>query len=214
MRKSETVMELAAQRVVVVVRGATKEEGLQASIACIKGGIKAIEVAYTNLYASDIIRELQERYADDATVSIGAGTVLDAVTARQAILAGARYIVSPSFNHETAQLCNLYNVPYIPGCMTLTEMTTALSAGCEVIKLFPGSAFGPKYISAIKGPLPQVGIMVTGGVSLANAADWFQAGVDAIGIGGEFNALAAKGDFDAITEIAKNYKVLASSSKN
>ena len=111
----------------------------------------------------------------------------------------------PSFNYETAVLCNRYAVPYIPGCMTITEIVSAMETGVEIVKLFPGSAYGPKYISAIKGPLPHVSLMVTGGVNRDNAAEWFEAGVDAIGIGGEFNKLAAKGEYNKITEIANEY---------
>lgn len=168
MTKSDTIIELKKQKIVAVIRGNTKEEGLQASIACIKGGIKAIEIAYTNQYAGQIIKELVDLYQDDQSVCIGAGTVLDAVTARDAILAGANYVVSPSFHAETAKMCNLYSTPYIPGCITLTEITTALEAGSEIIKLFPGSTLSPAYISTVKAPIPQVSVMVTGGVGLNN----------------------------------------------
>lgn len=89
-------------------------------------------------------------------------------------MAGAKYIVSPAFNQETAIICNRYGIPYIPGCMTIKEIITAMEYGCEIIKLFPGSAFGPNYINAIKGPLPYVSLMVTGGVNLNNAAEWFK----------------------------------------
>ncbi|VKU29196.1 keto-hydroxyglutarate-aldolase/keto-deoxy-phosphogluconate aldolase [Streptococcus pneumoniae] len=159
MTKSDTIIELKKQKIVAVIRGNTKEEGLQASIACIKGGIKAIEIAYTNQYAGQIIKELVDLYQDDQSVCIGAGTVLDAVTARDAILAGANYVVSPSFHAETAKMCNLYSTPYIPGCITLTEITTALEAGSEIIKLFPGSTLSPAYISAVKAPIPQVSVI-------------------------------------------------------
>lgn len=188
MTKSDTIIELKKQKIVAVIRGNTKEEGLQASIACIKGGIKAIEIAYTNQYAGQIIKELVDLYQDDQSVCIGAGTVLDAVTARDAILAGANYVVSPSFHAETAKMCNLYSTPYIPGCITLTEITTALEAGSEIIKLFPGSALSPAYISAVKAPIPQVSVMVTGGVGLNNIPQWFAAGADAVGIGGMINS--------------------------
>ena len=97
-------------------------------------------------------------------------------------MAGAKYIVSPAFNQETAIICNRYGIPYIPGCMTIKEIITAMEYGCEIIKLFPGSAFGPNYINAIKGPLPYVSLMVTGGVKLA-----------------------AKGQFETIKEIAQKY---------
>ena len=154
-------------------------------------------MAYTNTSASEIIKQLCEIYKEDQEVCIGAGTVLDAPTARMAILAGAKYIVSPSFDKETAILCNRYGIPYIPGCMTIKEIVTAMEAGSEIIKLFPGSA--------IRSPLPQVSLMVTGGVNLDNVQDWFKAGVDAIGVGGELNKLGAQGKFDEVTEIASQY---------
>lgn len=205
MSKSKTIINLKKQGVIVVVRGNTKEQGLAISKACIAGGIKAIEVAYTNMHASAIISELLEIYNDDDSICIGAGTILDAPTAKSAIAAGANYIVSPSFNQETAVLCNRYNIPYIPGCMTITEIVTAMEMGSELVKLFPGSAFGPGYVKAITSPLPHASLMVTGGVKLDNIDEWFRAGVDAIGIGGEFNTLGTKGEFDKITTIAKQY---------
>ncbi|MEG0548874.1 MAG: bifunctional 2-keto-4-hydroxyglutarate aldolase/2-keto-3-deoxy-6-phosphogluconate aldolase, partial [Coprobacillus sp.] len=171
----------------------------------IQGGLKAIEMAYTNPNASEVIRSLTELYKNDNEVCIGAGTVLDSETARMAILAGAKYIVSPSFNNETAVMCNRYGIPYIPGCMTITEIVTAMEAGSEIVKLFPGSAFGASYVGAIKSPLPQVSLMVTGGVKLDNLKQWFDAGVDAVGVGGELNKLGEQGQFDEITKIAKEY---------
>lgn len=208
MSRSDVIRQLKEQGLVVVVRGEDKTEGLKASIACIEGGITAVEVAFTNPEAGQIIKELSKDYKDDETVLIGAGTVLDPYTARQAILEGARYVVSPSFNEEVAKVCNLYTIPYIPGCMTLTEITRALEAGCEMIKLFPGSVFEPNYLSAIKAPMPQVSVMVTGGVNLTNVQTWFGAGADALGVGGEFNKLASQGDFDTIREKAKAYVAL------
>lgn len=205
MKKSEVIMELKKQGVVAVIRGNSLEEGVNISKACIQGGLKAIEMAYTNANASEIIRSLTELYKHDSKVCIGAGTVLDSETARMAILAGAKYIVSPSFNHETAIMCNRYGVAYIPGCMTITEIVTAMEAGSEVIKLFPGSAFGPSYVGAIKSPLPQVSLMVTGGVKVDNLKEWFDAGVDAVGVGGELNKLGEQGKFDEITRIASEY---------
>lgn len=208
MSRSDVIRQLKEQGLVVVVRGEDKTEGLKASIACIEGGITAVEVAFTNPEAGQIIKELSKDYKDDETVLIGAGTVLDPYTARQAILEGARYVVSPSFNEEVAKVCNLYTIPYIPGCMTLTEITRALEAGCEMIKLFPGSVFEQSYLSAIKAPMPQVSVMVTGGVNLTNVQTWFGAGADALGVGGEFNKLASQGDFDTIREKAKAYVAL------
>lgn len=208
MDKAQLITKLKEQRMVVVVRGGNQSDGIKTATAAIKGGITAIEVAYTNPQASDIISTLNKQYHENEDVLIGAGTVLDAITARQAILSGAKYIVSPSFSSEVAEVCHLYAIVYIPGCMTPTEITTALKAGCEMIKLFPGSVFTPAYISSLKAPLPQVMIMVTGGISLETAGAWFAAGADAIGIGGEFNKLATQGNFTTITEIARQYRDL------
>ena len=205
MTKSEIILELKKQGVVAVIRGYSFEEGYQASKACIQGELKAIEVAYTNNSANEIIKQLNKDYINKNHILIGAGSVLDAETARLAIISGAKYIVSPYFNKETATMCNRYGVPYIPGCMTIREIVEAMEAGSEIIKLFPGSTFGPQYIKAIKSPLPQVSLMVTGGVNLKNAHEWFEAGVDAIGIGGELNQLASHSQYEQITKIANEY---------
>lgn len=207
MIKSKILLQLMQGKIVAVIRGNSQEEAFQAAQACIKGGISAIEIAYTNSKASQVIEQLVTQYTNQEQVVVGAGTVLDSETARMAILAAAKFIVSPAFNLQTAKLCNRYAIPYLPGCMTLSEITTALEAGCEIIKIFPGGTLGTSFISSLKAPLPQVQIMVTGGVNLTNAKDWFLSGVTAIGIGGEFNKLAALGEFDKITEMAKQYKI-------
>ncbi|MBK1812139.1 bifunctional 4-hydroxy-2-oxoglutarate aldolase/2-dehydro-3-deoxy-phosphogluconate aldolase [Clostridium sp. YIM B02505] len=205
MIKIKVLKALESCGVVAVVRGNTKEVGVSISEACIKGNVKAIEVAYTNKFANDIIKELSDKYKNDDEVVIGAGTVLDPETARLAILSGAKYIVSPSFNEDTAILCNRYKVPYIPGVMTINEIVKAHEIGVDVVKVFPGNAFGPSYIGAIKGPLPYANIMVTGGVNLDNIDVWKKAGVDLVGIGGELNKLGEDGKFDEITELCSRY---------
>ncbi|MDU2163256.1 MFS transporter [Intestinibacter bartlettii] len=141
----------------------------------------------------------------DGKLVIGAGTVLDAETARAAMLAGAKYIVSPGFDLETAKICNRYKVPYLPGIMTINEIITAHEAGVDFVKLFPGSAFGQGYVKAIKGPLPYANIMVTGGVNIDNIDSWIKAGVDAVGIGGELNKLGEEGKFEEITAVCEQY---------
>lgn len=211
MTKSSTIIALKTAAIVAVIRGNNSEEAFKAAQACIKGGMTAIEVTYTNPEASRIIQQLTTHYSARSDILIGAGTVLDAETARLAILAGATYIVSPSFSIETAKLCNRYAVPYIPGCLTLTEMVSALESGCEVIKLFPGSLANPSYISTIKAPLPQISLMVTGGVNLSSVSEWIQAGADIVGIGGDFNTFIANAEFDKITELAKAYQNVLSS---
>lgn len=205
MKRAKTVLKLTEAGIIAVVRGESKEEAIRASHAVIAGGIVGIELTFTVPQADEVIQELVEVFADQPQVLIGAGTVLDAVTARLAIMAGANYIVSPSFDEETARICNLYQVPYLPGCMTITEMKTALQYGVDIIKLFPGSAFGPGIVSAFRAPMPQLNIMPTGGVSLDNMEEWFKAGVVAVGVGGNLLATAATGDFDKVTEIAKQY---------
>jgi len=205
MIKINTLKALKDCGVVAVVRGDSKEVGVEISKACVKGGVKAIEVAYTNKFANDIIREVSEIYAGQDDVVIGAGTVLDAETARGAMLAGAKYIVSPAFDAETAKICNRYKVPYLPGVMTINEIISAHEAGVDFVKLFPGSAFGQGYVKAIKGPLPYANIMVTGGVNVDNLDSWIKAGVDTVGIGGELNKLGEEGKFDEITSICEGY---------
>ncbi|MBU5335925.1 bifunctional 4-hydroxy-2-oxoglutarate aldolase/2-dehydro-3-deoxy-phosphogluconate aldolase [Intestinibacter bartlettii] len=205
MIKINTLRALKECGVVAVVRGNSKEVGVEISKACVKGGVKALEVTYTNKFANDIIKELSEIYEGQDDVVIGAGTVLDAETARAAMLAGAKYIVSPAFDLETAKICNRYKVPYLPGIMTINEIIAAHEAGVDFVKLFPGSAFGQGYVKAIKGPLPYANIMVTGGVNIDNLDSWIKAGVDAVGIGGELNKLGEEGKFDEITTICEQY---------
>lgn len=205
MKKIAILNKLLAMPVVAVVRGDTYEEAVKSSIACVEGGMTGIELTFTVEGAEHAIKELAETYRDSDSVVIGAGTVLDAPTARIAILNGAKFIVSPAFDEETAKLCNLYQIPYMPGCMTITEVTKALSYGADIVKLFPGSAFGPDFVKAIKAPLPQANIMPTGGVSLDNMDKWFAAGVVAVGVGGSLLAPAASGDFAGVTQNAKVY---------
>lgn len=200
LRKHKTIADIIQCGVVAVIRAENINEAKRISNACIQGGINSIEITYTTPSATEIIKELSEEFYNQNLI-IGAGTVLDVETARIAILAGAKYIVSPSFDKETAKLCNRYAIPYIPGCMTITEITRAIEFGCDIVKLFPGSAFGPDFIKAIKGPLPQVNIMPTGGVSLENIDEWIKNGVVAVGVGGKL----ATGPSEEITKTAKAF---------
>lgn len=131
--------------------------------------------------------------------------MLDAETCRAAILAGAQYIVSPGFDLESVKLCNRYQIPYMAGCMTPTEIIRAMEAGTDVIKVFPGNAFGPSIIKAFKGPLPQAPMMPTGGVSLDNVDQWIKNGCIAVGVGGDLTAGAKTGDYAKITATAKEF---------
>ncbi|MGL9729105.1 bifunctional 2-keto-4-hydroxyglutarate aldolase/2-keto-3-deoxy-6-phosphogluconate aldolase [Enterococcus sp. DIV0756] len=203
MKRMDILSRLKKSGVIAVVRGKDSAEAVKASQAIIAGGVTGIEVTFTVPNAQAAIQELVEDQGAD--VVIGAGTVLDVVTARLAIMAGAEFIVSPSFDQETAELCNLYQIPYLPGCMTITEMQQALKMGVDIIKLFPGSVSGPSMVAAVKAPLPHINLMPTGGVNLENMATWFAAGVVAVGVGGNLLAPAATGDFAKVTEIAQQY---------
>lgn len=202
--KLETLRRIEEVGVVAVVRAENADMAEKISKACIEGGIPAIEVTFTVPNADKVISTLKEKFTKEELI-VGAGTVLDSETARIAILAGAQYIVSPGFDLETAKLCNRYQIPYMPGCMTITEMIRAMEAGADIIKVFPGSAFGPSFIKDIKAPLPQAPIMPTGGVSLENVDQWIKNGCIAVGVGGKLTAGAATGDYESITEIAKQF---------
>lgn len=206
--KYEILRQITETGVVAVIRAENAESAYEKAKACLAGGIKAIEVTYTVDGATEVIRRLSETLKDE--MMIGAGTVLDSETARIAILAGAKFIVSPGFDEQTARLCNRYQIPYLPGCMTVTEIIKALESGVDIVKLFPGSAFGPSMIKALKGPLPQVAIMPTGGVSLENVQQWIENGAIALGIGGGLT----EGSFDEIKEkSAKVVKAVAEARK-
>jgi len=203
MKKIKVLQNVASVGVVAVIRADNAEEAVKMSVACIEGGLNNIEVTFTTPDADVAIKKLVADYGDRAV--IGAGTVLDPLTARIAILAGAEFVVSPSFEEDTAKMCNLYGIPYMPGCMTLSEMKEALKLGVDVLKLFPGSAFGPDYVKAVKGPMPHVNIMPTGGVDLNNMDKWIANGCIAVGIGGNLTAPAKEGRYDLITELAAKY---------
>lgn len=205
MKKLNILSKLLDCGVVAVVRADSQEEAIKISHACIEGGIIGIEVTFTVNGADEVIKTLLAHYGNNSNVVIGAGTVLDVTTARIAILAGAQFIVSPSFDEDTAKLCNLYQIPYMPGCMTITEMKRALEYGSDIIKLFPGSGFGPDFVKAVKGPLPQINLMPTGGVDLDNIGQWIKNGCVAVGVGGNLVAPAKTGDFSKITEYAREY---------
>lgn len=204
MKKFDTIKKMIDGGVVAVIRAESKEEGVKIVDAVRKGGIKALEITMTVPGAVDIIKELSEIYRNDDVI-IGAGTVLDPETARICILAGAKYIVSPSLNIDTLKLCNRYRIPVMPGVMTVKEALEALEYGADIIKVFPGSAFGPSIISAFKGPLPQGNFMPTGGVSLDNIKDWIKAGAIMVGTGGDLTKGAVNGDYELVTETARKF---------
>lgn len=197
MSKLDTLMRIKSLGIVAVVRGKNSKEALEYSKACVEGGVNILEITFTVPNAIDVLKELERELTEDTL--LGAGTVLDSTTARLAIMNGAKFIVSPSFDEEVAKLCNLYQVPYMPGCMTPTEITNALKFGVDVIKIFPGSAFGPDYFKAIHGPLPHVNLMPTGGVDAGNVGEWIKNGAFAVGAGSSL----VKGTKEEIIEKCK-----------
>ncbi len=205
MDKESVIAKIREIGVVAVIRGKDAADGVKIAEACIAGGVTAIEVAFTTPRAHETIHILADKYKDNKDVVIGAGTVLDPETARIAILEGAEFVVSPALNLDTIRLCNRYRVAVMPGTTTLDGVVTALEAGADIIKIFPGEIVGMKMIKAIKGPLPQAQVMPTGGVSVDNVAEWLHAGCVAVGAGGSLTGAAAKGDFATVTENAKKF---------
>lgn len=200
MLKHEILSSITNTKVVAVIRGSSADEAIELSKAAVEGGISAIELTYTTPQVHKVFEAL---YGQE--VLLGAGSVLDAETARHAILAGAKFIVSPHFSEEIAPVCNRYGIPYLPGCMTIREMAKALEAGCDIIKLFPANNFTPSFIKSVNGPLPHVRIMPTGGINLENIQEWLQAGAVAAGIGSDLNKAYAAGGYSAAVELAQNY---------
>ena len=205
MRRLEIIKRVADEGIVAVIRATSKEEGEKIVDAVTKGGINLIEITMTVPGAIDIIKELVLKYKDNKEIVIGAGTVLDPETARICILAGAEYIVSPNFNPETVKLCNRYRVPVMPGIMTVKELVEALELGVEILKVFPGNAYGPSIIKAFKGPIPQGNYMPTGGVDIDNIDEWVKNGAIAVGTGSSLTKGAKTGDYELVTETARKF---------
>lgn len=202
MEKEQLLTKLTDAGLVAVVRASNADEAVKISDACLEGGCPSIELTFTVPGAHRVIEALAAKY-QGGEMLLGAGTVLDSETARIAILSGANYIVSPGFDLETAKLCNRYRIPYMPGCVTITEVITAMEAGADIIKIFPADLFGPAIIKDIKGPLPQAKLMPTGGVTVDNVDQWIKAGAVAVGAGSSLTKRAKDGDFKAITETAR-----------
>lgn len=191
MTKERVIERIKDKGIVAVVRAENSEKAFDIVEKCIDGGIDAIELTFSVPFAHHVIEDLAKKYGDE--IVLGAGTVLDSETARIALLSGAQYIVSPHFNPEVTKLCNRYRIASMAGVLTITEAVTAMEAGVDVLKLFPGDLSGPRFIKDIKGPLPWVQIMPTGGVDADNVGEWIKAGAVAVGAG----SCLTKGDITA-----------------
>jgi len=205
MKKSEVLKSLRETGLVPVLRAESVEKALALAEAIAAGGVNVLEVTMTVPGAIQVMRKLAEQRPD---ILVGAGTVLDAETARMCILEGAQFVVSPALNLQTIEMCHRYSIAVLPGALTPTEVVTAWQAGADVVKVFPASALGgAKYLTALKGPLPHIDLIPTGGVSLATAADFLAAGAFALGVGSDLvdtKAMAA-GKPEVVTESARKY---------
>ncbi len=206
MHKSEVMAKIREVGLVPVLRADSEEEALEIAYALEAGGVTVLEVTMTVPGAVDAIQRLASEAGD--RILVGAGTVLDPETARACMLAGAQFIVSPALNLKTIEICRRYSVAVFPGGLTPTEIVTAWEAGADAVKVFPCSAVGgAKYLKAIKAPLPQIELIPTGGVSLATAAEFLEAGAIALGVGGDLvdNKAIRAGKPEVITENARKY---------
>lgn len=198
MNKAKTTLRMYETGALAIVRVETIERGLEIAEGCLEGGIDVLEISYTLNNAGDVIEAIDKKFNDK--ICVGAGTVLDSETARHAILKGAKFIIAPNYNEGVAKICNRYQIPYAPGCTTLSEAVDALSVGAAFIKAFPISDFyGPKLCKVFKTPLPNMPILASGGITLDNLNEWLIQGVDVCGFGG----LLTTGSKE---EIAKNAK--------
>jgi 2-dehydro-3-deoxyphosphogluconate aldolase/(4S)-4-hydroxy-2-oxoglutarate aldolase len=203
-RKDRVLGRIHDLGLVPVVRAQSADEAVQAIDAILEGGVDVLEVTMTVPDAVPLIEKIARRFGDSAV--IGAGTVIDAETARACILAGAQFIVAPTTSVETIACCRRYSVPVLPGALTPTEVLAAWQAGADMVKVFPCSAVGgASYIKALKAPLPQVELVPTGGVNLETAADFIKAGASALGLGSDLVDVKAlrEGRASVISERAK-----------
>ncbi len=204
MDKEQILTRIQDCGIVAVVRAETTDEAERIVDACMEGGVAAIELTFTVPHADKVIEALAKKYSPEDII-LGAGTVMDAPTARIAMLSGANYIVSPYFDLETVKMCNRYRTAVMPGIMTVREGVMAMEAGADILKVFPGDLYGPKIIKDIKGPIPYAKMMPTGGVTAENVGEWIKAGAVAVGAGGSLTAGAKTGDYALITETAKKF---------
>lgn len=203
MQKINITKRIADTGAMAIVRVETIERGYEIAQGCLDGGIDCLEISYTLPNAGEVISALKKKFGDKLV--IGAGTVLDSETARHAILSGAQFIIAPNLSKDVAIVCNRYQIPYAPGCTSVTEAINGLEYGAAFIKAFPISDFyGPKLVSVFKTPIPTMPILASGGINLNNLEDYVKNGVDCCGFGG----LLTKGSSEEIAENARKIKAI------
>jgi 2-dehydro-3-deoxyphosphogluconate aldolase / (4S)-4-hydroxy-2-oxoglutarate aldolase len=203
--KAAVIARIKAEGAVAVIRTDSIERALAAANAVIAGGFRIIEITYSFPGAADAIARLGENNEND--LLLGAGTILNREQVRQAVAAGARFLVSPCVLPEVIDAAREQHVAAIPGAFTPTEIYTAYSSGADIVKIFPAVRFGPEYLKAVRGPLPQIPIMPTSGVDASNVAEWFRAGAVAVGAVGSVldPALIRSGDWTEIARRAREF---------
>ena len=203
--KPSRLEQLLDRGIVAIIRSCDSSRLVDVAEALLAGGVSVMEVTFTVPRAHQVLEEVADRLGD--RILLGAGTVLDAATARIAILAGAEFIVSPVVSHEVIACCRRYSKLNLPGAFTPTEILTAWEAGADIVKVFPSEVTGPAYLKAVRAPLPQVRLMPTGGVNLETAADFLRAGACALGVGGSLveSKAVASGDMGRIETLARQY---------
>jgi 2-dehydro-3-deoxyphosphogluconate aldolase / (4S)-4-hydroxy-2-oxoglutarate aldolase len=202
--KAAVVARIKAERAIAVIRTDSIDSALRAAEAAVSGGFRAIEITYSFRGATDAIAKLTETKDD---LLIGAGTILNREQVHEAVGAGARFLVSPCVLPEVIDAAHEHQVAIIPGAFTPTEIYTAYSLGADIVKIFPALKFGPEYLKAVRGPLPQIPIMPTSGVDTSNVGEWFRAGAVAVGaVASVFDpVLIRNGDWNEITKRAREF---------
>jgi 2-dehydro-3-deoxyphosphogluconate aldolase/(4S)-4-hydroxy-2-oxoglutarate aldolase len=190
---------------VAVVRSPDGQQLVEVARALADGGVSVVEITMTVPNALDVVRQVRHALGD--RLLLGAGTILDAETARAALLAGAEYVVAPTLNRDVIRLCRRYGKLVMPGAFTPTEILTAWEAGADVVKVFPADVLGPAFFKAVRAPLPQVRLMPTGGVDLTTAAAFLKAGACCLGVGSQLvePRAVAEGNFARLRDLARQY---------
>jgi 2-dehydro-3-deoxyphosphogluconate aldolase/(4S)-4-hydroxy-2-oxoglutarate aldolase len=205
MPRSTPLQQVLDAGVVAVVRSPDWQQLVEVARALVDGGVTVMEITFSVPNALEVIRQVRSALGE--RILLGAGTVLDPETARAALLAGAEFIVAPTLNLEVIRLCRRYDKLVMPGAFTPTEILTAWEAGADIVKVFPADVGGPEYLKALRGPLPQIRLMPTGGVDLSTAAAFLKAGACCLGVGGQLvePRAVAERNFDRIRELARQY---------
>ena len=205
MSKEQQLQRVLENCIVAIIRAPSGDLLVDVAEALLAGGVQVMEVTFTVPGALRVLERVAERLGD--RILLGAGTVLDPETARGALLAGAEFIVSPSTNLDVIRLCRRYGKLVMPGAFTPTEVVTAWEAGADLVKVFPADLGGPAYVKALRGPLPQIRLLPTGGVDLSTAADFLRAGACALGVGGALveSKAVQQGDMKRIESLAHQF---------